>query len=331
MGKLTTIALILVASVTTGCSTCMQSGYYDPCGGVCYGPSVKAPAFLSGRTKHKHDEHSCPLCNSEAPTTPLGVPAVNGGVNGCCQHGQASTWSATTNYGAAFGQPVPAQGSYSPDCACPSPQNCAAGCSAHKQSKSCRGKGQPHCNCSTPATNCNVCEPCPNPCPISNCDTCSNIGDSYSSIGDSYPTIGDNYSGVIHDESFVPNSYSSDPMMLPGETIINGGMIHGNTIHPQTFDNSGNCPHCKSTSGPIFEGTIIPGHDHEPTPLYETDKPTGHQPAPAAEPAAEAAPGETVAPMPEPGPLPASTTMIIPTFPAPKPARQVHWVPNTLK
>jgi hypothetical protein len=323
MGKLTTIALIIVASVTTGCSTCMQSGYYDPCGGVCYGPSVKAPTFLSGRKKQKHDEHSCPLCNAEAPTTPPGIPAGNGGVNGCCQHEHGSTWSATTNYGAAFGQPVSAQGSHSPNCACPSPQNCSSGCSAHKRSQACRGKGQPHCNCSAPATNCNVCDPCPNPCPISNCDACSTIGNGYS-------TVDNSYSGVVYDEPFVTNSYSSDPMILPGETIIDGEMIHGNTIHPETFS-SGNCPHCQSTSGPIFNGTIIPGHEHQQTPPYETDKPTGPQPAPAADPTTEAVPGETVSPMPEPGPLPASAMMMIPTFPAPKPARQVHWVPNALK
>jgi hypothetical protein len=108
-------------------------------------------------------------------------------------------------------------------------------------------------------------------------------------------------------------------MILPGETIM-----HGDTTHPETFHDSGNCPHCQSRNGgPIFDGTIIPG--------YETDKPTGPTPAPAAEPASENVPGETVFPEPEPQPLPASTTMMIPTFPAPKPARQVHWVPNTLK
>jgi hypothetical protein len=323
MGRLlATTALLLVASVTAGCSTCMQSGYYDPCGGVCYGPSVKTPTFLSGRKKHKHDEHSCPLCNAEVPSTPSGAPLINGGVDGCCQHGQGTTWSATTNYGAAFGQPVSAQGSHSPGCACPSPQNCSAGCSTHKRSQACRGKGQPHCNCSAPAVNCNVCDPCQHEFPISNCDTCSTIGESY-------PTIGNSYSGVVHDQPFVTDSYSSDPMILPGGTIIDGEMIHGDTILPETFSNSGNCPHCKSTSGPIFEGTIVPGHEH--TPPYEADKPAGPTPAPAAEPAHEAVPGETVSPMPEPGPLPASTTMMIPTFPAPKPARQVHWVPNTLK
>lgn len=330
MGKLTTIALILVASVTAGCSTCMQSGYYDPCGGVCYGPSVKAPTFLSGRKKHKHDEHSCPLCNAETPATPPGVPPVNGGVDGCCQHGHGTTWSATTNYGAAFGQPVPAQGSHSPNCACPSPQNCSAGCggkcSCDKRSQACRGKGQPHCGCSAPAINCNICDPCPNPCPISNCDTCSTFGDTCS-------TMGDSYSGVIYDEPMITDSYSSEPMILPGETIIEGETLHGGTILPETFSSSGDCPHCQSTSGPIFQGTIVPGHEHEhgQTPPYETDKPTGPAPAPAAEPAAESVPGESVSPMPEPGPLPASTTMMIPTFPAPKPARQVHWVPNTLK
>ena len=330
MGKLTTIALILVASVTAGCSTCMQSRHYDPCSGVCYGPSVKAPTFLSGRKKHKHDEHSCPLCNAETPVTPPGVPPVNGGIDGCCQDGHGTTWSATTNYGAAFGQPVPAQGSQSPNCACPSPQHCSSGCSpsgrpgkcsCDKRSQACHGKGQPHCGCSTPAINCNVCDPCPNPCPISNCDTCSTVGGSFS-------TIGDSYSGIIYDEPIITDSYSSEPMILPGETIINDG-----TILPETFSSSGDCPHCQSANGPIFQGTIVPGHEHEhgQTPPYETDKPAGPQPAPAAEPATEAAPGEAVAPSPEPGPLPASTTLMIPTFPAPKPARQVHWVPNTLK
>ena len=123
-------------------------------------------------------------------------------------------------------------------------------------------------------------------------------------------------------------------MILPGETIIDGGIIDGGTILPETFSGSGDCPHCQSTSGPIFEGTIVPGGEPQKTPPYETDKPAGPTPAPAAEPAApatEEAPGETVSPMPEPGPLPASASMMIPTFPAPKPARQVHWVPNTLK
>ena len=318
MGKLTTIALILATSVTTGCSTCMQSSYYDPCGGICYGPSVKAPTFLSGRKKHKHDEDSCPLCNAEAPATP---PGVNGGVDGCCQHGQGATWSSTTNYGSAFGQPVHTQGSHSPNCACPSPQHSSSGCtgkcSCDERSQACRGKGQPHCNCSTPVSSCDVCDPCQHQFSSSICDTCSTMG-----IGDSYP-------GIVYDEPIVTDSYSSEPMILPGETIIDGG-----SILPETLSSSGDCPHCQSTNGPIFQGTIVPGHEHEhgQTPMInENDKPTGLQPAPAAEPATEAVPGETVTPTPEPGPLPASTTLMIPTFPAPKPARQVHWVPNTLK
>jgi len=330
MGRLLTItAMLVVASVSSGCHSCMQSGYYDPCGGVVYGPSVKAPTFLSGLKKHKHEEHSCPLCNSNAPSTPPGAQAVNGGVDACCQHGHGANWSSTptyptpVNYGAAFDQPVHGQHGHSPSCACPSPQNCSTGCSKGKRSQACRGKGQPHCNCSTPITNCNVCDPCPNPCPISNCDTCS--------------TIGDSYSGVVYDGSFDSGTYPSDPMILPGETIIDGEIIHGDTILPETFSSSENCPHCQSSSGPIFQGNIVPGHEHQPTPAYETDKPAGPSPAPAAEaaepagPAAEAAPGDTVVPSPEPGPLPASTTMMIPTFPAPKPARPVHWVPNTLK
>ena len=317
MGKLTTIALILATSVTTGCSTCMQSSYYDPCGGICYGPSVKAPTFLSGRKKHKHDENSCPLCHAESPATPA---VVKDGVDGYCLHGQGTTWSSTTDYGAAFGQPVPAQGSHSPNCACPSPQRCSSGCtgkcSCDKRSQACRGKSQPHCNCSTPVSCCEVCDPCQNQFTSSICDTCSTIG-----IGDSYP-------GLVYDEPIITDSYSSEPMILPGETIIDGG-----SILPETFSSSGDCPHCQSTDGPIFHGTIVPGHEHEhgQTPIDENDKPTGLQPAPAAEPATEAVPGETVTPTPEPGPLPASTTLMIPTFPAPKPARQVHWVPNTQK
>jgi hypothetical protein len=113
MGRLLTItAMLVVASVSSGCHSCMQSGYYDPCGGVVYGPSVKKPTFLSGLKKHKHEEHSCPLCNSDAPSTPRGVPAVNGGVDACCQHGQGSTWSSTptypapASYGAAFDKTV---------------------------------------------------------------------------------------------------------------------------------------------------------------------------------------------------------------------------------
>ena len=59
MGKLLTItALILTAGVTTGCNQCMQGSYYDPCGGVIYGPSVTPPSFLSGLGKNKHDKHS---------------------------------------------------------------------------------------------------------------------------------------------------------------------------------------------------------------------------------------------------------------------------------
>ncbi|NQV29228.1 MAG: hypothetical protein HQ518_33150 [Rhodopirellula sp.] len=154
--------------------------------------------------------------------------------------------------------------------------------------------------------------------------------------------MGDSYPGVVYDGSFPTDSYSSeqyssDPMILPGETIIDG-----DTFHPESFHSSGNCPHCQSTSspiisdqssgshsngGPIFEGTIIPGDEYNVSPGYEADKPTSPMPAPAA----EAVPGDTVTPTPEPEPLPASTTMMIPTFPAPKPARQVHWVPNTLK
>ncbi len=318
MGRLLTItAMLVVASVSSGCHSCMQSGYYDPCGGVVYGPSVKAPTFLSGLKKHKHEEHSCPLCNSDAPSPPPGAPAVNGGVDACCQHGHGSTWSSTptypapVNYGAAFDQPVHGQNGYSSNCACQSPQNCSAGCSGHNRSQACRGKGQPHCNCATPITNCSVCDPCP----ISNCDTCS--------------TIGDSYSGVVYDGSFDSGTYSSDPMILPGETIIDGDIIHGDTVLPETFSSSGDCPHCQSTSGPIFPETALPDKVKDAGPAYEADKPTTTTPAPA--PAAEAAPGEAVAPTPEPGPLPASTTLMIPTFPAPKPTRQVHWVPNTLK
>ena len=324
MGKLTVIALTIVASVTTGCSTCMQSSYYDPCGGVCYGPSVKAPTFLTGHKKHKHDEHSCPLCNAEAPPTP--VTPVNADPNGCCQHGHGTSWTSTTNYGAAFGQPVPAQGNRSPNCACPSPQNCAdkcgGKCSCGKRSQACQGKGQPHCSCSTPVSCCNVCDPCQHHFPSAICDTCS--------------TVGDSFSGVVYDEPIISDSFSStyspEPMILPGETIIDGGTIDGGTVLPETFNSSGDCPHCQSTSGPIFEGTILPGQ--EQTQPYGTDKPTGPAPAPAAEPApttTEEVPGETVTPTPEPEPLPASASMMIPTFPSPKPARQVHWVPNKLK
>ena len=321
MGRLlTTTALILAASMTTGCYPCMQNSYYDPSCGVVYGPSVKPPTFLSGLKKHKHEEHSCPLCAVESSPTPYSVhgsPAVAGGTTACCDYGHGSGYptQAYTNYGAAFGQPVPNQKGRSPSCACPSPQNCKGGCSTGKRSCNCRGKAPSGCHCSTPVADCEVCDPCQHQFPVSHCDTCSTFGDSYSSVGDSYP-------GVVYDESYPAESYSSEPMILPGETIM-----HGDSFQHGTFHDSGNCPHCQSTggptSGPIFEGTIIPG--------YETDKPNGPTPAPAAEPELEIerAPGETV--LPEPDPLPATTTMMIPTFPAPKPARQVHWVPNTLK
>ncbi|MGZ0169807.1 MAG: hypothetical protein ACKVHE_09635 [Planctomycetales bacterium] len=316
MGRLlATTALLLAASVTAGCSTCMQSGYYDPCGGVCYGPSVKTPSFLSGLKKNKHNEHSCPLCTSDAQPTPYGtpgVPFVNNGSAACSQHGHGNSYPTPANYGAAFGQPVSGHNGGSPSCACPSPQSCAAGCSGYKRSQAWRGKGSSGCNCSSHNSNCNGCDTCQHQFPISTCDACS--------------TIGDSYSGVVYDEPFITDSYSSEPMILPGETIIDSG-----TTFPETFSSSGNCPHCQSTNGPIFQGNIVPGHEQMPTPGYETDKPAGPTPAPAAEPTTESAPGETVAPTPAPEPLPASTTMMIPTFPAPKPARQVHWVPNTLK
>ena len=353
MGRLfTTTALILAASVTTGCYPCMQGGYYDPCGGVVYGPSVttKTPTFLSGLKKHKHNEHTCPLCNSDAPPTPTGIQPAHAGTDPCCQHGHdhSSNWSTTpiyatpASYGAAFDQPVHNQpvhnhSGHSPDCACPSQQNCSTGCtgkcSCGKRSQTCRGKGQPHCNCSTPAVDCNVCDPCQHEFPVSHCDTCSTHGDSFSGYVHQEPFVSDSYSPAYSSDSPV---YSSEPMILPGETIIDGETFHGDTILPETLGHPENCPHCQSTStnGPIFQGTIIPGHEHEHLPAYETDKPTGPVPAPAAEPETpmiEAVPGESVSPMPEPGPLPASTTMMIPTFPAPKPARQVHWVPNTLK
>lgn len=295
MGRfLTTTALILAAGLTAGCNQCMQSGYYDPCAGVVYGPSVNPPSFLSGFGKSKHEAHSCPLCTSDAPPTPYGT-AVNGVSSACCDH---SAWTATTNYGAAFGQPVPNQTSRHASCACPSPQNCATGCAGRRHSAARHSSG---CNCHAAASPCDVCSACPHEMPITNCDTCS--------------TIGESYPGVVYDESFPAESYSSEPMILPGETIYQGG-----TVVPETFSHPENCPHCQATTGPIFNGTIIPGH--------EADKPLTPTPAPAAEPAKESAPGETVTP--EPDVLP-PTTMMIPTFPAPKPARQVHWVPNTLK
>tara|TARA_R110002072_G_scaffold303109_1_gene493944 strand:+ start:31823 stop:32791 length:969 start_codon:yes stop_codon:yes gene_type:complete len=322
----------------------MQSGYYDPCGGVVYGPSVttKTPTFLSGLKKHKHDEHNCPLCNSNAHPATSGIPAGHAGAEPCCQHGHGSSWSATptyatpASYGAAFNQPASNRGGHSPSCDCPSTQNCSVGCagkcSCGKRSQACRGKGQPHCNCSTPAVECNVCDPCQHEFPVSHCDTCSTLGDSFSGYVHEEPFVSDSYSPAYSSGSPI---YSSEPMILPGETIIDGESFHGDTNLPETFGHPENCPHCRqSTSGPIFQGTIIPGHEHEQLPAYETDKPTGPAPAPAAEPADpqfESVPGESVSPMPEPGPLPASTTMMIPTFPTPKPARQVHWVPNTLK
>lgn len=343
MGRLfTTTALILVASVTTGCYPCMQGGYYDPCGGVVYGPSVttKTPTLFSGLKKHKHDERNCPLCNSDAPATPKGTPTSNGRVDPCCQHGHGSNWSSTSptpaSYGAAFNQPVRNQNGQSPSCDCSAEQHCGAGCSGRNRSQACRGKGRPHCNCSTPVVDCNVCDPCQHEFPVSHCDTCSTLGDSFSGYVHDEPFVSDSYSSVYPSDS---PAYSSQPMILPGETIIdeqimNGETFQGGTFHPETFGHGENCPHCQSTNGPIFQGTIVPGHEHEHMPAYETDKPVEPAPAPAAEsafPSTEAVPGENVAPMPEPGPLPASTSMMIPTFPAPKPARQVHWVPNTLK
>ena len=115
-------------------------------------------------------------------------------------------------------------------------------CSCDERSQACRGKGQPHCNCSTPVSSCDVCDPCQHQFSSSICDTCSTMG-----IGDSYP-------GTVYDEPIVTDSYSSEPMILPGETIIDGG-----SILPDTFSGSGDCPHCQSTNGPIFQGTIVPG------------------------------------------------------------------------
>lgn len=140
--------------------------------------------------------------------------------------------------------------------------------------------------------------------------------------GDSYPVLGESYPGVVYDESFSGEtfpleSYSSEPMILPGETVL-----PGDTVLSDGFSGSGDCPHCQSThgqsmQGPIFDGTIVPD--------YESDGAGEPTLAPAAEPEPESTPGETVTP--EPDPLPPTTSMVIPTFPA----RQVHWVPNTLK
>jgi hypothetical protein len=311
MGKLLTItALILTAGVTTGCNQCMQGSYYDPCGGVVYGPSVNPPSFLSGLGKNKHDKHSCPLCASEAQAGSHGSAGshrVNGNGACSCGHAHGTQHPTPTNYGAAFGQPTPLQNGRSPCCDCPSPQNCAAGCSARVHKPNCRGERHPSgCNCATPIANCEQC--CPSEYhPPTPCDACSTCGDSYS-------TYGDSYSGAEYDES-----WSSEPMILPGETIIPGDNFTPRTFTPQTFS-SGSCPECEAnSSGPIFTGTIIPE--------TEASKPTDSTPAPAAESAQEAAPGEQVTPVPDP----LSTTMKIPDFPAPKPARQVHWVPNALK
>lgn len=275
MGRtLTLTALILTAGATIGCYPCMQNSYYDPSCGVVYGPSVKPPTFLSRLGKNKHEKHSCPLCTTEA-----------------------GPHATSAYYGAAFGQPTSAGNGHFPGCGCQTPQNCSSGYSVAAHSRNCSDLA--NCNCATPIANCDACSPCQHHVPASNCDTCATYGESYS--GGSY--LGDGYSGVIHDQSF-----SAEPMILPGDTVL-----------PETFS-SGSCPHCNTTSGPIFEGTII--HDHE---SHHPHVPT---PAPAAEPALETAPGEVV--RPEPDPL-LPTTMMIPTFPAPRPARQVHWVPNALK
>ena len=102
-------------------------------------------------------------------------------------------------------------------------------------------------------------------------------------------------------------------MILPGETILPGSVL------PETF--SSDCPTCQpGVSGPIFEGTIVPG-DASTAPLTP-------MPAPPAEGEGEAAPGATE--QSEPSPL-QPTTMMIPTHPEPQAARQVHWVPNALK
>lgn len=312
MGRIfTTAALVLAASVTTGCYPCMQSSYYDPCAGVVYGPSVNPPTLLSGLKKNRHEKHSCPLCTSDsAPVSCAGSGAgtyVGAGAHaGCCDLG----------YGAAFGQPVSGQRRLSTGCQCQSPQKCSGGCLRGKRSCSCHQKSQSGCQCAIPMADCQLCDPCP----VTHCDTCPPGGEEWSSIGESYPVVGDSYPGVVYDDSFSADSfpsesYSSEPMILPGETVMQGDMVL-----PESFSSGGDCPHCQSTNGPIFDGTIIPEH--------EVDNAAGPTPAPAAEPAPESSPGETV--VPEPDPLPA-TSMLMPTFPAPKPARQVHWVPNTLK
>lgn len=141
MGRLLTItALILTAGAATGCYPCMQNSYYDPYCGVVYGPSIQTPTFMSGFKKHKHAEHTCPLCISQTEKDHH-KSVKSHDVSPCsCGHDHGATFGSQhpipANYGAAF------QG----NC----PVNCDPCCVSQHQTT------------------------------VSDCDDCSTFGDSYS-------------------------------------------------------------------------------------------------------------------------------------------------------
>ena len=336
MGRfLTTILMILTASSTVGCYSCMQSSYYDPCSGVVYGPSIQSPTIFSGLKKSKHDEKNCPLCQADGKSLSHadGVncgPACHQGAHHAetcaCGNTHATPVNGAVNpacYGAAFGPepgceaPAPVTGHCG--CAAPNPIHARHDCSCNASHGGCRCGGHEATASWSPTIDtmprCTACGQVVHDSIPADCPTCSTFPGEY-------------YSGEFHLPDTVYDSYDSpaysDSTVLPGELVL-----------PDTFAPS-DCPTCQpGVSGPLFEGTIIPNDSAatpgsptpQPAPPAESENHHSHEHStPPATPLLETAPGAT----PEPDPLPA-TTLLIPADSTLQPARHVHWVPNAVK
>jgi hypothetical protein len=113
--------------------------------------------------------------------------------------------------------------------------------------------------------------------------------------------------------------FSSGCSGCAGEAVSGCASCGGDVISGDVYN--GGCSACEGgTIGPMYEGEIIPGD--------APSHPVKPAPAPAAEPESAAVPGPPTTYV-TPGP---QSTMMIPAFvEKQEPARQVHWVPSSLK
>ncbi|MBI1312408.1 hypothetical protein GC176_14045 [bacterium] len=282
-------ALLLTFCLSlTGCTSCYQGGYYDPCGGCVYGPGFQKPSLLTklfSKDKHHKHDRDCPLCAVEH------------------EHGHSPDWSSPSCAAPSCAAPSCA----APNCSAPS---CAApNCSA------------PNCAASTPMSY-----------PVSaNCSAPSNCSCSGGVAYDSGPIVHapstcSSCGGFVESAPISSGCSGCSGGVVSGCSSCGGGMTSGDVIYdgssyPTEGFGSGGCSACQgATIGPMYEGETIPGD--------AAGQPVNPAQAPPAETESSSVPGPPTT-FVTPGP---ESTMMIPAFvEQPQPARQVHWVPSSLK